>query len=433
MGWAPQAEYTTKLEAALPAFLELFDDDGSKYFAQLYFAWLRNSRDEKGIETTRVSRLTALANRLPSIKFSSKRERKMSAIILLNLQAVSEEVETLLTEDLSAEAFFDAPELNLNVKLLGWYLASQLQQQKFESVQAKWKAINQFVETHYPGGLRVKTKNDLESLASIISSRLERLLTSQTPEEIVKLLPVLRDLNNPSYRIPLDPNTLIKAHLLAGRHDELEKFMQEKRELSNADTEAPLSSNVSLYELIAALKDQLNSRKRSDPKAAIVSIPSVWKFAQSQGFSLGTPKVTRQSNRSQLSRRDEPGNGIEQLANSKLLTDKQILELGPKLAEINSYNGQIWLQLGRRQAAAGQNRKAAVSFKKSLEEASDVTKSETFNRRLEYAFVLVALKRKKEAKELIQDITAEALDFKNQGRFRMLEQRVAVEDLSKQS
>ena len=101
--------------------------------------------------------------------------------------------------------------------------------------------------------------------------------------------------------------------------------------------------------------------------------------------------------------------GLDYVAQLKLLTDEQLLELGPELAEIHSVNGEIWRQIAKRQFAAGKLKLAAESFGKALEQATAEMTRAKFNRRVEYANALVKVGKNEQAAELVKDIPVEQL------------------------
>ena len=251
----------------------------------------------------------------------------------------------------------------------------------------------------------------------------DRFLRDQTPEQIEKILPALRSLNSPSYKQPLNPDTAQLAHLIAGRPDELVKYLKERDAYAKANG---TSSPTRVVEMNRFLVDQNKHFKKiaiTSDKAKTNLITSAWRLGTEQGFKFGTNQFVNGTRDPSRDRHDNKY-GIEWLAGLGNFSAQEILELGPTLAEINSVNGEIWLQLARRQAKAGQNSEAAESFKKSIEDAKDDMKKAKFNRRVEYANVLVKLKRNEEAKKLIEGVPAKDLFKANKETLKKLQERL---------
>ena len=420
------AIYSSKLEAKLPAFLERFNDPGNKYFAELYFASLRNP-EVGDIKTTPESRMSALAEQFSSIKFKSKRERQLSLILLSMSNANPELIDLPLTEetkDISLESIFTSTNPELKVRLLGSYNSTQIQLQNFEPVQASWKEFNRLLATDYSGTLSWGNRKTVKDLALITYSSFFRLLRDRTPEQVAELLPVLRDFNNPSYSQPLNPLTFQMAFLMAGRIDELATFRKEQDEYfkENGGTQ-PLRTS-SMNEFIAQLNVQYARTKPTNPAVRANFAANVWRFGKQQKYNFGT-KAFKSGSLGPY--HGETRYGIEQFAQLGMLTEKEILEVGPSLAEIFSVNGEIWVQLGRRQFKAGQYEKAAESYRKSLNDAKEDMKKAKFNRRVEYANTLVKLKRNEEAKKMIENIPAQQLFNINKPVFKEIKKKLNEE------
>ena len=413
------ALYTNKLESELPALFENFDDEGSKYFAELYFASFANSSPAKSIKTTNKERVTALMDRFSTVKFKSKRRRQLSLILLANWTSKPEIVDQPLTQevkDLSINTLFTNNRSNIYAELFGAYFSTQIKLRNFEPVQAKWKEINQLVTTRYPTGIQGQARNTIQKLAQSTRDSFTKMLRDQTPEQIAKLLPVFRDLNDPSYRMPLDLQTAQLVHLLAGRPDELADFVKEKRVTVLPNTPAIPKQSKLLNEFILSLNNSFSQVSPTNPEVRINFARSAWQYAKSQGFNFGlsaekqrAAKSTFTANDHERFRRNLSTIGIEQLALRGILTSEQLLKVGPELAAIDSNNGETWLQLARRQVRASQFEKAAESYKKSIDEATGLPEIVKLNRQVEYANVLVALNRNKEAKKLIEKARPEQM------------------------
>ena len=418
-----QASYSNQLETNLPKFLERFKDEGNKYFAELYFASLRNSKLEE-VKTTPESRMSALAERFASIEFKSRRERQLSLVLLSMSNANPTFLDTPLTEEIkgiSLESIFTSADPELKVRILGAYNLTQLQLQNFEPVQASWQEINRLLTKEYAGNISWEAKNAVSSLEKITSSAFNKLLRDRTPEQVAELLPVLRDFNKPSYLRRLNPNTIQMAFLMAGRLDELTAFTKEYVDYKETSDEPAAKQITSMRSFFSQLNVQYARTKPTNPVVRANFVTNAWRFGKQQKFSFGTKTFKAGA---LGPNHGKTRYGIDQLAQQKILTNKEILELGPKLAEIFSIKGEAWVQLARRQAKAGQHAKAAESYRKSLEDATDQMKKAKFNRRVEYANTLVKLKRNEEAKKLIEDIPVKQLFNANRPTLKELKKKL---------
>ena len=434
--------YTSQLESELSAFTEQLEGDGRKYFAELYLASLKNSPAERTVTTTPQSRLAALADRFPNINFNSDRDRQQSLILLSPIYSKAKVLDDAVTrevKDLSIETILNTAEPGLNVKLLGAYFSTQIQLQNFKPVQAKWKEINRLIKAR-PDDYRGARKLAFQQLASTTCNSFYRLMRDQNPEQIANLLPVLRDLNNPSYELHINPNTTQIAHLIAGRSGELAKFMRKKRVEVRFDSEAPMNSSQVFREFISNLNVQFKKIHPTNSEARTSFVSNTWRLAKSQGYlfpatakdpepkqtGVGSGLLSGLGKMTKLSiLASESPEGIEQIAALGILTDEQILEVGPELARIQSGNGLIWLQLARRQARAGHNLEATDSFKKSIEETTDDMKTAKFNRQVECARTLVEMNRNEEARALIEDVPVKKLTSPNKKTLNKLKKKLS--------
>ena len=453
-GFFPRSDdpstFTKELESELPDFLDRYNDRDrtkpaeflkrfnnheSRYLAELYFAGLKNSDSDDGVQSTRQSRLTALANRFSNIKFEVERNRQLALILVSNSYSKSNELDAALTNEikgLSVDTLFENPDSAFRAKLLGAYLSMQIQLENFDLVESKWKEINRRFDINYSSdNIPWPAKIAAEELATTTFLSICKLLHDRTPGQMVDLLPVLRNLNQASYPITLSPKTTELAHLMAGRPDELAKYWKEQdadvqansdASATNSDASATNSDAVarvsSVNELIARLAINFKRIEPTDPVARSNFVVSAWQFGQSHELSFGSDTL-----KTGMLEPDGVGPkfGIEQFAQLGILTNKEILEVGPKLAKINSINGEIWLQLARRQAKAGENSEAAESYRKSIDDATEDMENAKFNRRVEYANALAKLKRNEEAKRLLEGIPVEQLFDANKTIFKTLE------------
>ena len=430
--------YTNKLESQLPAFLNRINEDGKRYLAEVCFASLANDDTHGKVKTQPATRLEVLADRFASVEFQSKRDCALSLMLLAKSYVkpqviygpLSDEVEDLSIESLFIEESpFREIDQEFNAKLVGFYLSNQVQLQKFELVQSKWKAINEFLENELSNSLSWQARSSsqarsaIDDIAGQISGSFNRLLRDKSPDEIAQLLPVLRDLNKPSYFVQLNPNTVQLALLMAGQPDELTKYFEQVDAYQKQLYESSNTRTTVMEEFIDNLGVQFRSIKPTNSESRMNFASSAWEFGKSQEFffRLAFASETLKPNH------DKTNYGFEQFAKLGALTDAEILKVGPVMAKIHSVNGHVWAQLARRQAEAKQYAKAAESYRKSIEDATDDMQLAKFNRRVEYANTLVKLKRNKEAKKLIEGVNGQRLNYINRPIFKQLKQKLNEE------
>ena len=403
-------DFTKKLETQMPEFLKIFNDKGEKYFAEVYLSWLQNHRLEGKLETSSESRLNEVAKRFSSDVFKSKNRRQTALILLSDTYPKSEVIGQALTkevEGMSVESLMNSNDnVELKLRLLSASLSNQINLENFAPVQAVWKQANEIIMEKYSDNIPWRAKSFLDKVGESVNESLYRSLRDKTPDQIAKFLPAIRDLNQSSYQRPLNPTLAQVAHLMAGRPDELIKFLAEQDAYLKANDKPPADRATFVTVFLADLNRELIKIKTSNLAAKKNLVTMAWKFASEQGinfqskaFEIGTmdPKKSRTKY------------GIGHLERLRIVDQKELPDLAFKLATINSVNGEIWAQMARRQVAAKNDARAAEYFKKSIEDAKEDMQKAKFNRRVEYAKTLVRLKRNDEAKKMIDGIPAEEL------------------------
>ena len=419
-------QFSKKLEVNLPEFLKVFNDKGDRYFAEVYLSWLKNVYGDKTIKSTQESRLKALAERFSSDYFKSKSKRQSALILLCDSHSESKAFARALAkevEGISIKSILLSEEnSDFKAKLFGVYLSAEIEQGNFEPVQSTWKQINDVLAESFTGNIPWRVKSHIDKLSEVADQSFCRLIKVQTPEQIVKMLPVLRDLNRHAYQRPLNQNLNQLAHLMAGRPDELTKFLQEQDDDLKANSKTPVEKPTKTNKFFDALSQQIRKIKTKNDAIKKNVLVHGWKFASEQGFSFGSEDFEAGLMDPSMKSRTRYGIGYLELI--RIVNSKELLKLAPELASINSVNGGIWLQLARRQVAAKQDAKAAESFKKSIEDAKEDMQKARFNRRVEYANTLLKLKRNDEAKKMIEGIPVKELFKANQKTLKELQEKL---------
>jgi tetratricopeptide (TPR) repeat protein len=400
--------FSKSVEEKLPKFIELFKDDGGKYFAELFFASMENSKVQgQTVSSTVDSRLEELSKRFSSVDFRSKRHQKQSLILLSNSSttaAVIREPLAELAKDLKIEELMESDESELPKKLLASYLAVESQLGNHEPLKTVWWKINGVTEANAVGESPYENnwqvRQFIESISGSASAVFGEKLETASPEEIQEMLPLLQSLNAPTLTYPLCPGVNAIAHLAAGKADDL--IAAYNAVPSDEEDEESGSSN-DMDSFLEEVKKWADKSKIKDSAARAKLVTDVWNIGAKCKFSIGSGHY-QDGVQESCSGCSQSKFGIEQLAELKLLSDAQILEVGPTLAELNSVNGEVWRQVAKRQFEAQQFEQAAESFRKALEGTTEEMKQASVNRRVEYANALVKIGQRDKAAEQLEEI-----------------------------
>jgi len=144
------ARFNNAFESKLPELLERFDDQEIKFVSELFYASLKDSTLDKRPVVSRQARLLKLAERFSEIKFESKQNRQLSLILLGDLSTSVFVTNKELAKELAKEVegvglkqllVYNYKDMDLQTKLYGNYLATQIQLKNFEPVKRTWKPL----------------------------------------------------------------------------------------------------------------------------------------------------------------------------------------------------------------------------------------------------------------------------------------------------
>ena len=414
-------KFSKVLESKLPEFIKRFRNEGDKFFVEVYFSSMPNVSGDDTIESTSESRMRTLAERFSADEILSERKRQVALILLAKTFPKSKAFEKSLTkevDDLPIELLFSNKDPGFKAKLFGAHFSTQIQLENFEPVHAAWQQINDRLATMNSDNLPWRTKSNLDVISKMTDESLYRLLRNQTPDQLAKNLPMLRKLNQPAYRRPLNPMVAQVAQLMAGKLDEFTQFRQAQDDYLKANGKK-VSKVPSMNEFLDHLNTQRKKIKATNPDAVKNFLAGAWQYGTDQGLSFGSKEFV--AGTIDPSKTRNAIFGLERIRQIQMAGQKKLLKYGSELATINSVNGEIWLQLARMQVGAGKDADAAESFEKSIEEATDDMVKAKANRRVEYANTLVKLKRNEEARALIKDVASDELFDANKAILKTLE------------
>jgi tetratricopeptide (TPR) repeat protein len=309
-----------------------------------------------------------------------------------------------LAKDLKIEELMESDESELPKKLLASYLAVESQLGNHEPLKTVWWKINGVTEANAVGESPYENnwqvRQFIESISGSASAVFGEKLETASPEEIQEMLPLLQSLNAPTLTYPLCPGVNAIAHLAAGKADDL--IAAYNAVPSDEEDEESGSSN-DMDSFLEEVKKWADKSKIKDSAARAKLVTDVWNIGAKCKFSIGSGHY-QDGVQESCSGCSQSKFGIEQLAELKLLSDAQILEVGPTLAELNSVNGEVWRQVAKRQFEAQQFEQAAESFRKALEGTTEEMKQASVNRRVEYANALVKIGQRGKAVEQLEEI-----------------------------
>ena len=426
--------YSKNLEEKLPEFTKLFKDDGTRFFAELFFASMKNSEAaEDEVATKPKDRLASLSQRFPGIEFKSKRLRQLSLVMLAGTPAAASPIrESLkdLARDIKVEQVLDNHNhgnSDIPQKLLSAYVGVEVRFGNYEPVKTIFAKINGTGESETddnPFEDNWRIDNFVREVSAAVETSLSEKIEVGTPEAIEPILPLLLELNKPTLRYRLSPELNAMAHLILGRTDELVAAWEAAPKADEEDEDFDNTPHMDSF--LKQIKKYVDKTEMKDADDRVKLVKDVWTLGAKGKFSVGSGHY-QDGVQESCSGCRKGKFGIDQLAKLKLLDDQQILEFGPTLAELNSVHGEIWRQVAKRQFAAEKYDLACESFRKALDASKEEMKQAKFNRRVEYANALVKLGRNDDAKTQLKEMQASELLGDNVAKFQELKVTLGIE------
>jgi tetratricopeptide (TPR) repeat protein len=424
--------YTKGLEENLPEFLGLFKSDGDRYFAELFFSSFPNSKAAKSkVESTPKERLAEIAKRFTATEFKSKRIRQMAMAFLSDSPEAAAVIREPLKEiaaDLKIEQLIENNNSEMQLKMLAAWLGVEATSGNFEPVRKMYRKANGLSEDGSPKDSNPLEDNwEVRQLLDDVSKSISKSFSAQieegSTETIEKLLPLLTEFNAPSFEYKLSPELNVLAHLVVGRTDELLKAWESA---PKDEEEEDSYGGPDMDEFLKQVQKYADGKKIDNAEERAKLVVDVWSLGAKGKFNIGSGHY-QDGVQESCSGCSKSKFGIEQLAELKLLSDEQILELGPQLAELNSVYGEVWRQVAKRQFAAEKFEEACESFRKALEASKEEMKQAKFNRRVEYANALSKLGRDDDAKKQLEKMEPGELLGDNVERYGQLKATLKLE------
>ena len=405
--------YTQKLEDALPEFIKLFPDPGTQLLVQAWLASVSDPEDQsKVIGKGRNHRLSELAIRYPQAKFSSKTQNLLTLILLSrsvdSAEYVAEPLEKLAAKLTLRDMWVrnSSPIVN-NVQVVAAHIDLQVRLGNFQPLTEILQEIKS-LEIDILGYRRAQ-------LISKAAESIENMISESTTEQIVEMLPVIREVFDPQLGLRIGNEVNLFAHLLAGKVDAfVEQAKEFNKDIAEDDYDRLNIDPDRLWPILVKHLEITDQMQSDDRRLEIVT--EVWKISCRVGLNCGSGHF-QEGIQESCSGCRASNFGLDAIKEAELLTAKQLTEHGHVLAELGSVDGEIWRQLGKEHLALQQFEKAAECFQKALNATTEEMEQAKENRKFEYAFVLDKLQRSDECQKLLKDINATLLFDENAKRF----------------
>lgn len=420
--------YTKKLHANLPETYKLFNDDSTRYLAEVFFASLDDTK-ESGLahSVSKSERLTILAKKYADYEFKSKSKRELTECLLSQAGEVPANIEKALAESAGKIKIEQLWDRNHNTdgshqqNVVVSHLVLQIRQGNFDPLLK----FHDDVKAAKPATREWGFEQMVESLGSQIASALSDKVAEVKPENLVKFAETLRKVGGPDAVIRGLSEASLIAHVLAGKTEDLVQLYESapKQDKEEEDYYYRRTDIDDVWQRIAKLL--ADNPVLNDSEKRVDMVVDIWKVGSAAKFDVGSGHFQTGVQESCSGCRDGKF-GMEAIIEAKLLTRDELVKHGARFAEVESVNGEIWRQIAKAQQKAKQAEAAAESFKKAYEGGTEEMEQAKSNRAVEYANALLELDRNEEAKELLKDISEEQLLGDNISVYKGLREKLGL-------
>ena len=437
--------YSKELDQSIPEYAKLFEDEGEQFLAEVLLKAFRdpdkNRQKARHDPSTgvfkagfkpRKERLAELCPRFKETKFKSKRYQQLAAALLSQeFEAASQlrdELAELCKDADVGDVINEVSGTDLTRKLMEAHYSVEVQQANFAPLKKMFQTVNGLKSDNSPKKYNPfedswKVKRFVSNVTRLATPPLITLINEGALETLEEARLTLAEFNEPSieYNICAEANLLV--HLALNKADQMPEISDSKAlQWSNSYKFGETSNSYSFLQLVS---NMAKKRGIKEPGRRVKLVTDTWRvikqsqlYVASKDFQNGIQRFFK-NNRNY---------GIERIVELKLLTDEQILEVGPTLAEINPVNGEIWRQVAIRQLAADQFEQACESFRKALElsKTNSNMKKANYNRQVEYANALVKKGDHEAAKKLLKKVQTGQLMNGNPKLYKQLKKTLNI-------
>lgn len=400
--------YTKSLHDSLPELYELFKDEPTKLLAEVYFASLKDSKDKaKSFEIDRESRLAKIAERYPSVSFTSRSQQDLVLVLLAKSAAAAPLIAADLKERAAKIKVSDLWDQNgrgdysrLN-NLFSSYLAVQLRLGNVEPLKKAFVELNEEDPEQEFYFERV-----IQSIEQSVNPVLVDIVLQSDQKKLNEWLPLLSELGNPASKIQIGAELNLLAHVKAGKTAALLKQYEVAKQAGGEENQRSSGDMDELWEKVTDFVEQ--GPAGQDASKRMIFLKDLWQLGSTADFEIGSGHFQDGIQESCSGCRTGKF-GLQAIVAAELLTTEEVAVHGASFAEIESVDGEIWRQVAIAQVKQKLFEQAAESYKKSLEASKPELKQAKYNRSVEYADVLTKLSRDEEAKQLLEGIEVDQL------------------------
>lgn len=346
--------FDKQLSEKLPEFLKEIGKEDLKYFAEAALAGLEDPQPAPdGDFVDREARLVALASRFSEVPFTGEQLKSRALLMFRTSPEASDMLGDPLQKaaanlDLWAAAQRNDEELEYLKALSVQYAGYAVRSGDLEPVKKLVDATIGEEGSNRRWQLDSVREGIAKSIVTSATGRIDQWDESQFGELALLLRELLKERSN-TVDIDQTNSLLFLAHLGSGKADEIEPWYEELDRNAKVVIE-----NAGITEEIWDWAGRMygppteeNQAQRLEVATGILRLADTFDWIKpGAGLKTGIQGT-------------EP---VEAWPLDKLLTDEELLALGPQIAEEAPADGATWILVARRQQAAGQHQEAAESW-----------------------------------------------------------------------
>jgi len=423
--------FDADLEARLPELVALANHPGTKYLTELYLSQLLDPPAAQAQPSVaRSQRLERLAASFGEQTFANTDEQKLAVAMLVQLESPPDAVLTglrTLVDKLSPTDIWsrrvEEVSSRRNRDLLTQQIVVELRAGQRDSLAKLLAQVEVMPADDW------ETRQALSQLLERLSANLMRGLAGLDTETLVAVAPELlkleaKDEFNRSSRLRI----LLQIWFhVQGRSPEFAGLLATvdggsgaaARFLGGARTSSTGPNIDEVWPLVKRMKADAGEAPLEERVKLVKGIWELTKTGATVGSGHFREGVKESCDSCRVARM-----GLDAIEDAGLLSNEELMTIGPELARIDAVGGEIWRQIGERQMAAEQWEAAASSLKRAVSATGRTMAQARSNRQLEYAWALHQAGDNEEAKKLVPKVTAELLMGDNLQRLEQLKKLI---------
>lgn len=419
------------LEAKLPELLAMASHPGSKYVTELYLSQLNDPpTTQPQPSVNRRQRLEDLAGRYADQSFVNADEQKLAIAMLLQLDnppaAVVAGLQTLVDKLSPTDIWsrrLDEVVSQRNRDLFTQQVVLELRTGKQDTLSKLFAQVDALPSNDW------ETRQVLSQLLERLATNLMRSLEQLDAEVLVAVAPELlkleaKDEYNQSNRLRILLQIWFYVQNRAPEFTELLKSVDggataAARFMAGA---RPGSGGPNIDEVWPLVKRMKPGVTEAPLEERVKLVKGIWELTKT-GATVGSGHfrdgVKESCDSCRVARM-----GLDAIQDAGLLSNEELISIGPELARIDAVGGEIWRQIGARQMAAEQWEAAAASLKRAVSATGRTMPHARANRQVEYAWALHQAGDDEEVKKLVPRIGPGELYGENPQRLETLKKLI---------